>query len=104
MQLTKSDITDALKLRMFVLKFNLSQVKTFPDHERIVEELDAIEARLFDEDCTRLKLATFISNPPIEDKSEYNSNPFISYASNRFSVLPNKKSYSLNVTQATSAA
>lgn len=97
MQLTKSDITDALKLRAFVLKFNLSQVKSLAAHERILEELDAIEAQLFAEDCTRLNLATFISNPPIEDKSEYNFNPFLSYASNRFSILPNKKSYSLNV-------
>lgn len=80
MQLTKSDITDALKLRAFVLKFNMSQANNLPERKRAIEELDAIETQLFNEDCTRLKLATFVSNPPppIEDKSEYNSNPFIS--------------------------
>ena len=103
MQLTRSDITDALKLRAFVLKFNMSQVKSLPEQKRAIEELDAIATRLFDEDCIRLKLSTFVSNPPpVEDKSEYNSNPFIADSCNHFSVLPNNQSYSLNVTQATS--
>ena len=61
MQLTKNDITDALRLRAFVLRFNISQTESLPTCKRAIEELTAIETRLFDEDCLRFKLANFVS-------------------------------------------
>jgi len=67
MLLTKSDITDALKLRAFVLRFHIRQAIDPLAHRLAVKELHVIKTPLFAEDCLQVRLAAFISNPPEDE-------------------------------------
>lgn len=66
MKLTKEDIIAAMKLRVFILRYNLDTTKA-ARRKIALEELREIERQLLTEDCVKASL-----NPMFIDQSESN--------------------------------